>query len=133
MRYSSSASGFYPEDIDYGSNSPNDLVTISHDLYLSLLEGQSSGKVITAGDDGMPFLADPPAPTAAELVTAAERKKVSILQSINAKTQIWQTQLVLGMISDIDKATLIIWMKYAQAICAIDASTAPDIEWPIAP
>ncbi|HHH0821514.1 TPA: tail fiber assembly protein [Yersinia enterocolitica] len=133
MRYSPSTHGFYPEDMDYGSNLPDDLVTIGYDLYLSLLEGQSSGKVITAGDDGVPFLADPPAPTSAELVAAAVKQKASILQSINAKTQIWQTQLSLEMISDADKATLITWMKYAQAVSAIDTSTAPSIVWPAEP
>lgn len=130
MRYSPSAPGFYPEDMDYGSNLPDDLVTISNDLYLSLLEGQSQGKIIANGDDSIPFLADPPAPTPAELVAAAVKQKSEILKSINEETQIWQAQLSLGMINDADKATLITWMKYAQAVSAVDTSKP---EWPVSP
>ncbi|MFZ4835749.1 tail fiber assembly protein [Rouxiella sp. Mn2063] len=130
MRYSPGAQGFYPEDIDYGSNLPKDVVSISNELYLSLLEGQSNGKVITPGDDGIPFLAEPPEPTKEELISAADKEKESILQGINSKTQIWQTQLALGIISAEDKKTLISWMKYAQKVQSVDTSTAPDIEWP---
>ncbi|HIG9578635.1 TPA: tail fiber assembly protein, partial [Klebsiella pneumoniae] len=37
------------------------------------------------------------------------------------------------IISDDDKASLIAWMKYIQALNAVDISTAPDIEWPVKP
>lgn len=74
-----------------------------------------------------------PVPTHEELVTEAERKKSQILLTINEITQTWQTQLALGIITDEDKATLTLWMKYAQEVQAIDTSAAPDITWPTAP
>lgn len=74
-----------------------------------------------------------PAPTHEELVTEAERKKSQILLTINEITQTWQTQLALGIITDEDKATLTLWMKYAQEVQAIDTSAAPDITWPTEP
>lgn len=74
-----------------------------------------------------------PAPTHEELVTEAERKKSQILLTINEITQTWQTQLALGIITDEDKATLTLWMKYAQQVQAIDTSAAPDITWPTEP
>jgi len=48
-------------------------------------------------------------------------------------TQAWQTQLLLGIITDGDKASLTKWMQYIQAVQAVDVSTAPDISWPVKP
>lgn len=74
-----------------------------------------------------------PVPTQEELVAEAEYQKTQILQTINETTQMWQTQLLIEMITDADKATLTHWMKYAQQVQAIDTSLAPDIIWPISP
>ncbi|KJV49674.1 hypothetical protein VH86_04120 [Pantoea sp. BL1] len=82
---------------------------------------------------GRPVWVDIPAPTKDESVAAAVQTQKSLLQDINDETQIWQTQLTLGIITDDDKATLITWMKYAQAVQAIDTSKAPDITWPTKP
>lgn len=74
-----------------------------------------------------------PVMTQAELVSEAEKQKSQTLQSINDISQMWQTQLALGIITDDDKATLTLWMKYAQEVDAVDTSTAPDITWPTEP
>lgn len=71
--------------------------------------------------------------TQAELVSEAEHQKKQLLRAINDVTQMWQTQLSLGIITDADKATLILWMKYAQEVSAIDTNSAPDIVWPQEP
>lgn len=71
--------------------------------------------------------------TQAELVSEAEHQKKQLLRTINDVTQMWQTQLSLGIITDADKATLILWMKYAQEVSAIDTNSAPDIAWPQEP
>ncbi len=60
-------------------------------------------------------------------------KQAALISSANAKTQLWQTQLMLGIITVTDKATLTTWMTYVQAVQAIDTTTAPDITWPVAP
>ena len=41
---------------------PDDAVKISEDLYAQLFDGQGSGKVIAANDDGYPVLKDAPPP-----------------------------------------------------------------------
>lgn len=69
----------------------------------------------------------------AELIALANQTKSGTLQHVNSVTAIWQTQLALGIITDTDKVTLTAWMKYAQAVSAIDTSTAPNITWPTAP
>ncbi|MCG9460458.1 tail fiber assembly protein [Escherichia coli] len=66
-------------------------------------------------------------------VAAAEQKKASLLAETHSTISLWQTELQLGIISDDDKASLIAWMKYIQALNAVDTSTAPDIEWPVKP
>lgn len=63
----------------------------------------------------------------------AEQQKSSLLAEAQSTISLWQTELQLGIISDDDKASLIAWMKYIQALNAVDTSTAPDIEWPVKP
>lgn len=64
-------------------------------------------------------------------VAAAQQKKASLLAEAQSIISLWQTELQLGIISDNDKTSLIAWMKYIQALNAVDTSTAPDIEWPV--
>lgn len=64
---------------------------------------------------------------------AAEQFRDGLLQNANKITADWRTELALGIISDDDKAKLILWMKYIKAVKAVDVSTAPDIEWPEKP
>ncbi|EOV0985542.1 tail fiber assembly protein [Edwardsiella piscicida] len=74
-----------------------------------------------------------PPPTHEELVMQAEAYRQSLLDEANAVTADWRTELALGVISDVDKATLIVWMEYIKAVKAVDTSTAPDISWPSKP
>lgn len=63
----------------------------------------------------------------------AEQQKSAFLAEAQSTISLWQTELQLGIISDDDKASLIAWMKYIQALNVVDTSTAPDIEWPVKP
>ncbi|HCR5063863.1 TPA: tail fiber assembly protein [Enterobacter asburiae] len=69
----------------------------------------------------------------AALAKAAEEEKERLVSVANSKTQAWQTQLLLGIITEGDKAKLTTWMKYIQAVQAVDTSTATDIVWPVQP
>ncbi|WP_432224535.1 tail fiber assembly protein [Enterobacter wuhouensis] len=66
-------------------------------------------------------------------VMEAQQKKAALLAEAQSTISLWQTELQLGIISDDDKASLITWMKYIQALNAVDTTTAPDIEWPVKP
>ncbi|HCB1566286.1 TPA: tail fiber assembly protein [Citrobacter freundii] len=66
-------------------------------------------------------------------VATAQQKKSALLAEAQNTISLWQTELQLGIISDDDKDSLIMWMKYIQALNAVDTSTAPDIEWPVKP
>ncbi|KAF2393080.1 MULTISPECIES: tail fiber assembly protein [Pseudomonas] len=65
MFYSKSTSGFYDPSIH--TTMPSDVVEISREYWIELLDGQSSGKMIVGNDEGYPILVDRPGPTPAEL------------------------------------------------------------------
>ncbi|KAB7666335.1 tail fiber assembly protein [Plesiomonas shigelloides] len=69
----------------------------------------------------------------AEEVDKADVGRKNRLDAAKKHISLWQTQLQLGMISDTDKASLIVWMDYITALQAVDTSTAPDINWPTPP
>lgn len=69
----------------------------------------------------------------AAAVSAAQAEKSTRISEANSLTQVWQTQLLLSMITDADKATLTKWMQYIQAVQSVDVSAAPDIIWPVKP
>ncbi|EEU5116738.1 tail fiber assembly protein [Escherichia coli] len=55
----------------------------------------------------------------------AENEKQSLLQLVRDKTQLWDSQLRLGIISDENKQKLIEWMLYAQKVESTDTSSLP--------
>lgn len=61
-----------------------------------------------------------------------KQKQELIISNINNHTQIWQTQLTLGIINDMDKQSLTEWMFYAQQVQAIDINLEV-IDWPLEP
>lgn len=74
-----------------------------------------------------------PPVTKEQLIAEAEAKKQALIDEVNQKTQLWRTQLMLGIITEEDKASLKEWMLYAQKVQAVDTSTAPNIDWPVKP
>ncbi|REL20478.1 phage tail protein [Morganella morganii] len=74
-----------------------------------------------------------PEPTKEQLIEQAESKKQLLITEANQKTQLWQTQLMLDIITDEDKASLTEWMLYVQKVQTVDTSAAPDIIWPEKP
>ncbi|WHU88063.1 tail fiber assembly protein [Pantoea agglomerans] len=91
-------------------------------------------KPTTAWDkwDGEKWIADLAAEKAARLKAAKERQ-AALISEANVITQAWQTQLRLNMITDVDKASLIEWMKYIQAVQAVDLSLLQEPSWPEKP
>ncbi|EPO0561814.1 tail fiber assembly protein [Pantoea septica] len=82
--------------------------------------------------DGEKWVTDADAQLAANM-KSADRQKSALISEANGVTQAWQTQLLLGIITDADKALLTEWMKYIQAVQATDLTNAPDISWPVKP
>ncbi|TGC21795.1 tail fiber assembly protein [Escherichia sp. E1130] len=82
--------------------------------------------------NGSEWVTDTKAQHAAD-VEAAEQQKTALLSGGQATISLWQTELQLGIISDEDKTSLIVWMHYIKAVQAVDTSKAPDIIWPDKP
>jgi len=82
--------------------------------------------------NGKKWVTDKGAQQQADLASAKSLKQ-SLLAEANSFTQPWQTQLMLGIITDEDKVSLTAWMKYYQQVQTIDTSGAPDIKWPQKP
>ncbi|MGU3523826.1 tail fiber assembly protein [Enterobacteriaceae bacterium C23F] len=108
-------------------------VEIEDDNHPFKTEVAPEGKIWVSDEQGYPQLIDIPEPTQEELIAEAEAEKASRIAEANSITQMWQTQLMLGIITPEDKAKLTEWMRYVQAVQAVDTSTAPDIIWPEAP
>ena len=87
---------------------------------------------IAISEDEMIEMSNPKS-TKEQSIRMAEEKKQFLITEANQKTQLWQTQLLLGIITDEDKASLTEWMLYVQKVQAVDTSTAPDIIWPEKP
>jgi len=66
-------------------------------------------------------------------VASADAEKRARISQAGSVTQVWQTQLALGIISAEDKAQLTVWMRYIQQVQATDTASAPDISWPDKP
>ncbi|WP_416763301.1 tail fiber assembly protein [Morganella morganii] len=74
-----------------------------------------------------------PRPTKEQLIAKAEYDKQVLITEVQAETQLLQTKLALGRISDNEKARLNAWLDYLDELEAVDVSTAPDIIWPVKP
>ncbi|MEG6445522.1 tail fiber assembly protein [Enterobacter roggenkampii] len=82
--------------------------------------------------DGKKWVTDTDAQHAAD-VKAADKQKIALLVEAQETISFWQTELQLGIISDEDKASLIVWMQYIKTVQAVDTSKSPNITWPVPP
>ncbi|OOC13486.1 tail fiber assembly protein [Dickeya dadantii] len=75
----------------------------------------------------------PPEKRRDEYIADATLQKTQLLSEAQKAIANWQTDLLLGIISDDDKNRLARWREYMKQIDAIDVQTAPAINWPIPP
>ena len=69
MKYSPSAHGFFPADVDYPSQ-PGDLIEITPEYHAELMAAQMAGASIVADNNGVPQAVMPTPPTEAEVLAA---------------------------------------------------------------
>ncbi|MDM8751092.1 tail fiber assembly protein [Morganella morganii] len=112
----------------------DDLIDVSDEIFSEFTRDRNSEGLMRGSDKkGNPVWIDVPPLTYEQHVAIAESTKQSLITEANQKTQLWQTQLMLGIITDEDKASLTEWMLYVQKVQAVDTSAAPDIIWPEKP
>lgn len=109
----------------------------SSDVVCAFLIDGSQDEYIT--DDMKPITEDEadilrqPKLTPEQQVEQAEQQKQYLIAEASQKTQLWQTQLILGIITEEDKASLKEWMLYVQEVQAVDPSPGAAVVWPIPP
>ncbi|XKB80373.1 tail fiber assembly protein [Morganella morganii] len=89
-------------------------------------------KVTQISEDEADILRQPKL-TQEQLIEQAEDKKKFLVAEAMEKTQPWQTQLMLGIITEEDKASLKEWMLYVQEVQAVDPSLGAGVVWPTPP
>ena len=125
MFYSKATYGFYDRAI-HGDAIPSDAVEITAEQYLTLLEGQSAGKIITADENGYPVLSDRAAPSVDELAAASRTQRDALLTACD-----W----VVVKAYEAGAAVPDDWAAYRQALRDVpDQSGFPAaINWPVSP
>lgn len=135
--FSAATSGFYPEELkenyEEGTGWPDDAVEITFAEWRLFSGDCPAGKRLGADEQGYPVWDDVPPPTDEELIAVAEQEKQSRLQYANSVAADWRTELSLGVISESDKAKLVLWMQYIKDVKAIDISIPDNIDWPPVP
>ena len=137
-QYSPSTNSFYPDDLlsvyEEAGTLPNDLIPVSEDVFREFTATPELGKMRVAGSDGLPAWGDIPPPTHEELIAIAEQVRQQLLTHADAVMLDWRTELMLGEISDANKAKLSAWMAYKNEIKSVDLTTAPEhVNWPVPP
>ncbi|KJF75983.1 hypothetical protein UA45_20925, partial [Morganella morganii] len=126
---------FYAKDWidDYGDSYPADAIDVDESVFIEYTSAAPVGKVRVAGKKGVPQWADEPPLTHEQHVAIAESQKQVLIAEASEKTELWRTQLMLGIITDEDKASLKEWMLYVQKVQAVDPSPGAAVVWPIPP
>ncbi|HEO8445151.1 TPA: tail fiber assembly protein [Yersinia enterocolitica] len=131
--YSASQNAFWFSD---SQSVPDNAIEVSDDVFNEFSITPLDGKRRIVGSDGLPKWEVIPPPTIEELkaaaIAAAEQKKFRLLAEASEITQDWNTDLLLGIIIDDDKAKLIAWRGYIKALNAVDTSSV-EINWPTPP
>ena len=83
--------------------------------------------------DGMQWVTDTEAQYA-EAITQAENERQRLLKHADAVMLDWRTELMLGEISDANKANLSAWLAYKNEVKSADVTTDPEhVNWPVPP
>jgi len=136
--YSPGENAFFPEELkqDYirVGSFPKDTIEVGDDVWLEFAGNLSpKGKQRIVGTDGFPAWGDIPPPTKEDLMSAAEKRKSSLMQIATAAIAPLQDAVDLDMTTEAEKAQLVAWKKYRALLNRVDISKAPDIAWPESP
>ncbi|MRT01868.1 tail fiber assembly protein [Ewingella americana] len=135
--YSPKNNAFYPKEFeeDYlqAGSFPDDVVEVGDEVFLEFSSNPAPGRVRIAGKDGKPAWADAPKPTKEQLITFSESVKASKISGAKQTISIWQSELLLGEISDEDKGKLTEWISYIKDLQKVDTSNPSKIIWPTEP
>lgn len=134
-KYDPPCTGFWPLDERdlYPNTFPDTGVEVDEATKEKYTGAAPEGKRLGADNKGKPTWLDIPLPPKEQQIAEAEVEKQRLIAEASQKNQLWQTQLLLGIITDEDKASLREWMLYVQKVQVTDTSNAPNTDWPTKP
>ncbi|AVY98024.1 phage tail protein [Lelliottia sp. WB101] len=132
--YSAATNGFYPysakASYEQAGCWPHDGVEVSEGWYNYLINNQGNGKEITPDEYGRPVLKSISVPTAEELMSIAEEKKLALMKTASQKIAPLQDAADLEVATDAESALLMAWKKYRVMLNRVDLSRPV---WPEVP
>lgn len=135
--FSATENAFYPyelrESYEAAGTWPEKGINVDESVFFEFTQNVPDGKMRGSDKKGNPAWVDIPPLTQEQHVAIAEAQKQALIAEASEKTKLWQTQLMLGIITEEDKSSLKEWMLYVQKLQTIDTSVAPDIELPLKP
>ncbi len=136
--FSATDNAFYPLSMrqqyaDAGTW-PENGIQVSDDIFNEFTATPEPGKMRIAGSDGLPAWSDIPPPSHEELIAIAEQVSQQLLTQADVVMLDWRTELMLGEISDANRAKLSAWIAYKNEVKAVDVTSDPEhISWPVPP
>ncbi|EHI1014112.1 tail fiber assembly protein [Escherichia coli] len=137
--FSPKNNAFYPleleEDYVYAGSWPTDGIGVDSSVFREYTGKPPEGKIRIVGSDGLPAWGDIPEPSSEELIATAETERLARIGQANAymNDKQWPGKAALGRLTDTEKKQYNLWLDYLDALEAVDTSSAPDINWPVAP
>lgn len=132
--FSPSRIGFYPESqkdlYDAADSWPDDAVLVSQEQWIEFTGSPPEGKVIGVTKQGIPKWVDAPKPSPEQLIEMAESKKSALLIKVSGEIAPLQDAVDLDMATNEEVSKLAGLKKYRVLLSRVDASKAPNIEWP---
>ncbi|MCR3704690.1 tail fiber assembly protein [Citrobacter freundii] len=113
---------------------PGDVIEVEQNIADEFMQTPPSGKQRISGDDGLPTWGDIPPPTRDELIAIAENERQRLLAYADVVMLDWRTELMLGEISDTNRAKLSAWLAYKNEVKEVDVTIDPEnVIWPVPP
>ncbi|EDJ9763037.1 phage tail protein [Salmonella enterica] len=112
---------------------PSDVIEVSDSVRNEYNFAPPEGKQLSSSQN-MPVWIDIPPATREELIAAAEQERQKLLAHADAVMLDWRTELMLGEISDANRAKLSAWLAYKNGVKSADVTTVPEhVNWPVPP
>lgn len=134
MLYSKSTGGFYDPSsrakYERNGNWPSDLVEVSAERYAEL-QNRPADKIIVPDENGFPVLADPAAPTSAQLADAVRAERDARMAAFQWRIDRYNSEVRMSKTPTDDIAMLDAYMQALRDVTKQD--TFPTVTWPVAP
>lgn len=135
--FSATENAFYPyelrESYEKAGTWPEKGIDVDESVFFEFTQNVPDGKMRGSDKKGNPVWVDVPPLTHEQRVAIAESQKQTLIAEASEKTELWRTQLMLGIITEEDKASLKEWMLYVQDVQAVDPSLGAGLVWPTPP